>query len=754
MKPSSQLQAIGLAALAYIALTLFYTWPLPVRLGDVTHDYGDPLLNTWILWWTTKTMPLTAQWWNAPMFYPAAGTFAFSEHLLGLAPIAAPLIALSGNPLVGYNVALIASFVFSALGAHFLAYTLTRRHDAAFVAGVAFGFAPYRLAQLPHIQVLCAYWTPVCLAALHRYGREGATRWAAAAAFAWLMQGLSNGYYLFFLSVLLALWLAWFAVARWSTVQWLKAAGFFAAAAALLAPILIGYRHILSEIYDFHRSLEEIQIFSADVAALWTASHDLRFWGWLRGLNKPEGELFPGLTLIALALFAVFAARPLMRQDEPRRIRLIRRVLAGLAILFLIGALLPIYYGAWRLTIGGVRLVSIARPDKPLTLAMFAAIGWMATLPRVMGAIRRRSPVFFYAFAAFAMWIFSLGPDPMFLEHRLLYQAPYGWLMRLPGFDGLRVPARFWMMAVACLSVLAALAISRINDRHRRTIAAIAVAGLLVDGWPRAFLVLAAPERRSAPTGVATRLDLPMDDDHDALAVYQQMFDPIPLYNGFSGYVAPQHYAARQLLSAHDPRFLDALTAGGSLGVVIDHSGEDADGLRKFLTSYPGATLHETHSGWSSYVLRAGKASTPPLEASGGALAIKAVDSTPSPPHAPRAIDGSLKTRWSGGMQRSAADYTVELADPGHVEQVVLELGEFITDFPVKLQLEVSADGTVWDIAYLGDTALQAYYGAVKYPKTVPIVIPVRREHVRFVRMKQLGWGNHDWSIAELRVLR
>jgi len=754
MKPSSQLRAIGFATLGYLLITIIYTWPLPVRLGDVTHDYGDPLLNTWILWWTTKAMPLTAQWWNAPIFYPAAGTFAFSEHLLGLAPIAAPLIWFTGNPLVGYNVTVIASFVFSGLGAHFLAYTLTRRHDAAFVAGIAFAFAPYRLAQLPHIQVLCSYWTPVCLAALHRYGRNGTTKWAVLAAFAWLMQGLSNGYYLFFLTVLVGLWFAWFAVNRWTLSQWLKAAGLFVVAAVLISPILIGYRHILNDIYDFHRSLEEIQIFSADVAGLWTASHDLRFWGWLRGLNKPEGELFPGITLIALALFAVIAARPLMRQDESRRMRLIRRVLAGLSVLFLVGALLPIYYGAWRLTIGGVRLVSIARPDKPLTLAMFAAIGWMATLPRVMDAIKRRSPVFFYAFAAFAMWVFSLGPDPMFLEHRLLYQAPYGWLMRLPGFDGLRVPARFWMMALACLSVLGALAISRLDDRRRRAIAAVAVAGLLVDGWPRAFLVLDAPERRSAPRGVAARLDLPMDDDHDALAVYQQMFNPVPLYNGFSGYVAPHHYAARQLLSAHDTRFLGALTARGSLGVVVDHSGEDADGLRKFLTSYPGVTLQETHANWSSYVVPANGASAPPPDQSGAQVAIKSVDSTPSPPHAPRAIDGSLKTRWSGGVQRSAADYTVELAETGHVGQVVLDLGEYITDFPVKLQLEVSADGTVWDIAYLGNTALQAYYGAVKDPRRVPVVISVNRDRVRFIRMKQLGWANHDWSIAELHVLR
>ena len=40
-------------------------------------------------------------------------------------------------PLVGHNVAFIATFVLSALGAHFLAYTITRRHDVSAVAAVA-----------------------------------------------------------------------------------------------------------------------------------------------------------------------------------------------------------------------------------------------------------------------------------------------------------------------------------------------------------------------------------------------------------------------------------------------------------------------------------------------------------------------------------------------------------------------------------------------------------------------------------------
>ena len=246
-------------ALAYLLLTLAYTWPLPVRMTTgVTHDLGDPLLNVWILWWTTKAAPLTAAWWNAPMFHPAPGTFAFSEHLLGLAPITAPVIALSGNPLLGYNVMVILSYVFCALAGHLLGYTLTRRHDASFVAGIAFAFAPYRLSQVPHIQVLCSFWTPVCLAALHRYDRGGRAPWAVLAAFAWFMQGLANGYYLLFSAVLICAWMLWYA-SRWPRIRWIAPSIAFACAALALAPILTGYQHILRDIYGFSRPLEEIR---------------------------------------------------------------------------------------------------------------------------------------------------------------------------------------------------------------------------------------------------------------------------------------------------------------------------------------------------------------------------------------------------------------------------------------------------------------------------------------------------------------
>ena len=164
----------------------------------------------------------------------------------------------------------------------------------------------------------------------------------------------------------------------------------------------------------------------------------------------------------------------------------------------------------WRLTIGGVRL----RVDRPRRQAadagaVVALVGWMSIAAarawrRRGGA--RRSP--FYALAAFAMWVFALGPDPTFFGMRALYQAPYGWLMRLPGFDGLRVPARFWMMCLACLSVLAALAdqppertraAGGRRDRRRRT-----GAGRLAEAYSRSTPRPSAGRRRRASTRAST----------------------------------------------------------------------------------------------------------------------------------------------------------------------------------------------------------------------------------------------------------
>jgi hypothetical protein len=632
---------------------------------------------------------------------------------------------------------------------------MTKRHDAAFIGALAFAFAPYRLAQIPHIQVLSSFWTPFCLAALHRFTDDRRARWAVFAAVAWLMQALSSGYYLFFLSVLLIVWVLWFAIGRWSLRQVVIAATAFAVAVVLLLPLLLGYEAILRDTYGLLRSYGEIRFFSADVASLLYASDELLAWGWVHVIERPETTLFPGITIPLLTVLAVVRgrSRAAPERDTPS-LHALRIFLTVLLIVLLVAASVPLVHGAWHLTVGGVRLLSIARADKPFTLASIAALVLVLLAPRMRGAVRSRSALVFYLLAAFAMWVLALGPEPTALGQRVIYQAPYRWLMRLPGFDGLRVPARFWMMSLACLSVVAALAVDRITGRSRRLVIVAAAAGLLIDGWPRTFKVLPAPELRPSPPGVVARLDLPIAWESDAQALYRQTFDRVTLYNGFSGYAAPHYYALGMMIEARDPRILQILAAPGPIGVVVDHAGDPDESLRKFVLAYPGARRDRNEATWSSYRLPQSTEVPTIPDRSGTLVPIKSVTTFPSPQDAERALDGNLLTCWSGSVQRESAEATIELPEATYVGQVVTDLGGFITDFPRRLQIDVSADGRSWETAWIGDTALHAYYGAVRHPREVPLVFALNRDHVRFIRLRQTRVDTGGWTIAELHVRR
>jgi hypothetical protein len=512
----------------------------------------------------------------------------------------------SGNPVLAYNLALFISFPFAALAGHALGWSLTKRHDAALVTGLAFGFAPYRAAQLAHVQVLSSYWMPLSLVGLVRYFDDRRFRWLVLFGVSWLMQALTCGYYFFYLSVLVGLWLAWFVVGRerWSDLA--RVLGVWAVAVALMAPVLYGYWRI-QRMYGMRRWPDEIAAFSADVASVLKAPTNLWLWGWLRVFERAESELFPGLTIVLLVAAgavvgwqAVTAGRPRLR---------VTRVLVAAAILFLLVAPTPILFGAWKLELWGTQLLSVGTPHKPLSVAFVLLILAAALNPSVRALWFRRSPFAFYVLAAFAMWLLALGPAPTLMDQPILYKAPYTWLMSIPGVEGVRVPARFWMLAVLCVGVAGAMALVRLGvrwPRTLRTVTILACAGILVDGWPRPIALPEAPGRRPNRTNAEARLDLPITEGHDLKALYWGIFHERPLMNGYSGYFAPHYWVFRSLLDQGDHDALTTMTRFGDLEVVVDHEEDVDDRWRKFAESHPGVEVAFTSERYSSYRIPGG----------------------------------------------------------------------------------------------------------------------------------------------------
>ena len=678
---------IVMVTVALVALTCAYTWPLILHPRTaIPDDANDPLLVTWMLWWSTKAMPLTERWWNAPAFYPSTGVFAFSEHMLGLAPLSMPVIALTGSPLVAYNIAFLVSYVASGLAAYFLAYVLSRRHSAAIVAAVAFAFAPYRLSHTMHLQLLSSYWMPVALAALHQYVKTRRKGWAFLFAVAWLLQALCSGYYFFFLSMLVVVWLAWFAAGRLTMRQIAIAGACWALAAVLMVPLLLGYRRVHEE-YALKRSPVEMVNYSADIAGLLSASRTSLLWNRVHLVDKLESEIFPGLTI-------------------------------------------------------------------PLLLAAGATIAWRARAGNAVDSTGRRgrSEIVFYSMAALLMWLLALGPSPLLNGRPLGVPGPYALLMPVPGFDEVRVTARLWMLSVLCLAVVAALVIARIeSSRARRLAATAAVIGILADGWPGTFALSTPPSFLPRPAGAAARLGLPLPET-EVESMYRSIGDELPVFNGYSGYVAPQYPALRDMLERREPAILSRLAAFGPIEVTVEHELDRDGAWRRFVEAAPGARLLTSRPDVSAYELPR-RDFPPPVVLRGRVLAIAQLTASINQPDVNAVKDNDLVTRWHSPQQRGDEIVVADLGSARHVSGVLLCLGTYTSQYPRDLSVDVSSDGVTWSTRWSGRTAMLAYEGALADPRAVPVAISIEHD-ARYVRFRQTSAEHtRGWTIVELLVL-
>jgi hypothetical protein len=748
------------ATALYLALTFALTWPLILHPGSlVPNDLGDPLLNTWIMSWNARVLPLTPAWWNAAQFFPVEGATAFSESLLGLSIVTTPVILLTGNPLLAYNLAFLASFVLCALSAYVLTFCIARRHDAALVAGLAFGFAPYRMSQFAHVQVLSAYWMPLALVGLHQYLEDGRIRWLVLFAGAWLLQALTCGYYFFYLSVLIALWLLWFAARREQRTRLVRVVFAWAAAAALMGPVLYGYWKI-QRAYGMRRWPDEIMQFSADVASVLKAPDDVRLWGWLNVVDRPESPLFPGLTAVMLVVAGLAIGWRATAREHDGRLRL-SRLLVGGAVFFLAVAASPWYLGAWKLQVAGLRLLSVATPHKPLSVALLLLATALALHPSVRNAWRRRSAMAFYALATVVMWLFSLGPAPTLMNRPFIYKAPYAWLMMLPGVSGVRVPARFWMLAALCLSVAAGLALRQIGrawPRAATALPALACVGLLSDAWPVRMPMQQVPAPRPSHTRAVARLELPVSPEHDAVVLYRAIEHQRPVVNGYSGYFAPHYWALRYLLDQGDPQVLTRLSGLGALEVVIDHDLDGSGQWRGFLARYPHAERVYEDSSYTSYRIPRGPAIEPLARVPGAVLPVSSISAfIPAGDDAGVAgamLDGNILTRWhTGREQRPGDSLTIDLGSVREVNGVEMLIGGYVADFPRQLSIATSTDGSAWGDAWTGGTAMTAFAAAIGDPLSVTLPFAFAARPARYVRLTETAAERvYYWSIAELRI--
>src|SRR5215470_7448424 len=215
---SGRTRANVYATVAYAAIAVLMTWPLAAGITrDVAWDLGDSVLNMWILAWDCEQLRGILQghyshlrhFFDANIFYPAPLTLAYSEHLVPQAIQVFPIYVLTKNPILCYNLLFLSTFVLSGLGMFLLARELTGSTAAAFVGGLLFAFAPYRIPQSSHLQVLSSQWMPFALYGVRRYVQGGRMHALIGATGAVVLQGLSCGYYLLYFTPFVAAYAIW-----------------------------------------------------------------------------------------------------------------------------------------------------------------------------------------------------------------------------------------------------------------------------------------------------------------------------------------------------------------------------------------------------------------------------------------------------------------------------------------------------------------------------------------------------------------
>ena len=754
--------AWGPAALVYTILAAVLGRDVLARLGTaIANDPGDPLLTAAILHWNATHLPWSEAWWQFPIYYPTRDALAFSEHLLGLSVIASPIAWITGNPLASYNLTLLLTFPLCAMAMFALVYYLTRSVPAAFLAGLAYGFTPYRVSNLPHIQMLASFWAPLALLGLHAFLDSGKRRWLVVFGAGWALQAAANWYSLILFSVLVGLWVAWFVILqrRWRALGAIAVSTFVAAIPLL--PIVYKYLSVHAH-HGFVRSVGEMREYSADVAAVLCAPSNLTFWGWVRVACRGEGELFPGVALFALFVLALVMTLRASRGDgatatvsrSSRTIAVITRLLLGVAAVYALIVAVVLIAGPWRIEAGFIRL-SASDIDKPLLVALTAGVAALLLSLAAHAARRPASAMAFYLFAAVVTWLLALGPTVTLMGEQSGRPGPFVLIQALPGVAGLRVPARFWLMTGICLATVAGLVTASLLRRaNARTMAGATVIGglaLLADSWtggiPAQPPPAPVPDARLLQNGLV--LTLPIEPFPDIASTWRAATGGWTSVNGYSGY-APNYYTALSLAAkSGDAAMFTPFQRERDLHVIVP---DDAPALKAVVAGQPGAVMTARGQGSTQYRLPRRTEGLPPRV--GTALPVVASRSDCASETVRLAFDDDETSKWDCLKAPESHWLTVDVGRSLPVAAVAYSVGSYGWNVPGALAIETSVDGTVWEMARQGSILAELIDGGLADPARLRAVLPFTPREARYVRVRPVGQQpDFGWFVAELDVL-
>jgi len=395
---------VSIAAIGAFLLAIVMTWPLLLHLGStVPRDIGDPLAEAWQPAWGGHALlhqPL--HFFDANRFWPITDSLAFGDALIGYAPTG----IIGSGPhaaMVRYDALFIFAYALAFFGAYLLARELGLGPLGATVAGAAFAFAPYRLEQDGHLQVISSGGIPLAVACAIRGIRLRRPWWLFGAwliafwqlSIGWVL-GLPFAYAIGGAVVVgVVLWLR---RGRPELPRGMLIAGVAGAVVFTAGSYWIAhhYLYIADHFPASRRSPHEVAAFSGPLKVFLSAPEENWVWGAATAGIRDSVTTWQEKTLFPGAIILILAVVGLTSTSLPKRLRIGLGI--GTVAIFILelgfrqsGGILWPYRLLYDLLPGwdAIRTPGRLATFSSLTLALLAAAGAEAA---IRAGQRRRWP--------------------------------------------------------------------------------------------------------------------------------------------------------------------------------------------------------------------------------------------------------------------------------------------------------------------------------------------------------------------------
>ena len=386
-------------AIGYLGLAIIMTWPLSLNLSThILGAGGDAPMFVWNAWWLKQVMFDGQSLFNTNyIFWPQ--TIGLYFHTLALVnSVVIALLSTVVNLVLAFNVWFLTSVALSGLFTFLLVKHLTKSDLSAFFSGIIFAFAPYlTMHWLGHYNLITVWFIPL---------------------FAWLIIRLKETYNFKF-----SIW-----------------AGIVAGLASLndfYNPVfLFGFLLLFIIWLYVERKKENAKLIKHWLTLL---SAWLAVWGiwWLPTLLSKQSQIE---TMTHEQITAFYGA-DMVRYLTPSFLNPFWGWLASMVPgRFSGGVEGTIFLGFTPLILVAIYL--IYKFKNKIKETVFPS-------------------VWFWLILILGFGLLSFGPYLKIVERILYVPLPYAWVSYIvPIWDNLRVPARFSLMVIFGLAVLAGFALT------------------------------------------------------------------------------------------------------------------------------------------------------------------------------------------------------------------------------------------------------------------------------------------------------